>query len=67
MTAALSLPRPAEASLAAVLVLATAVWLGGLVAIFVVARVADATLGQWIGWCSSAVWAARTGWSAGWR
>ncbi len=41
---ALALPRPAEASLAAVLVLATAVWVGGLVAIFVVARVADATL-----------------------
>ena len=42
---ALTLPRPAEASLAAVLVLATAVWIGGLVAIFVVARVAHATLG----------------------
>jgi hypothetical protein len=28
-----------------VLVLATAIWIGGLVAIFVVARVADATLG----------------------
>ena len=38
-------PRPAEASLTAVLVLATAVWIGGLVAIFVVARVAQATLG----------------------
>lgn len=42
---ALSLPRPAEASLATVLVLATAIWVGGLVAIFVVARVAHATLG----------------------
>jgi hypothetical protein len=42
---ALTLARPAEASLTAVLVLATAVWIGGLVAIFVVARVADATLG----------------------
>ncbi len=42
---ALTLPRPAEASLTAVLVLATAVWVGGLVAIFVVARVAQATLG----------------------
>ncbi len=41
---ALALPRPAEASLAAVLILATAVWVGGLVAIFVAARVADATL-----------------------
>jgi len=43
---ALALPRPAEASLTAVLVLATAVWIGGLVAIFVVARVAHATLGR---------------------
>lgn len=42
---AMALPQPAEASLAAVLVLATAVWIGGLVAIFVVARVAHATLG----------------------
>ena len=42
---ALALPQPAEASLAAVLVLATSVWIGGLVAIFVVARVAHATLG----------------------
>lgn len=42
---AFTLPRPAEASLTAVLVLATAVWIGGLVAIFVVARVAHATLG----------------------
>ncbi|MGH3192754.1 MAG: hypothetical protein ACRDPY_50805 [Streptosporangiaceae bacterium] len=42
--AALALPRPAEASLTAVLVLATAVWVGGLAAIFVVARVAHATL-----------------------
>lgn len=42
---ALTLPRPVAASLAAVLVLATAVWIGGLVAIFVVARVAHATLG----------------------
>ena len=41
---ALTLPRPAEASLAGVLVLATSVWIGGLVAIFVVARVAHATL-----------------------
>jgi uncharacterized membrane protein len=41
---AFTLPRPAEASLTGVLVLATAVWIGGLVAIFVVARVADATL-----------------------
>ena len=39
-----TLARPAEASLAAALVLATAVWVGGLVAIFVAARVADATL-----------------------
>ena len=43
--AALALPRPAAASLTAVLVLATAVWVGGLAAIFVVARVAHATLG----------------------
>lgn len=42
---ALALPRPAETSLTAVLLLATAVWIGGLVAIFVVARVARATLG----------------------
>jgi uncharacterized membrane protein len=42
---ALTLPRPAETSLAAVLVLATAVWIGGLIAIFVVARVARTTLG----------------------
>ena len=41
---ALSLPRAAEASLATVLVLATAIWVGGLVVIFVVARVAHATL-----------------------
>jgi hypothetical protein len=41
---ALALPQPAEASLAIVLVLATAVWIGGLVTIFVVARVAHATL-----------------------
>ncbi|MGH3263491.1 MAG: hypothetical protein ACRDNS_16025 [Trebonia sp.] len=41
---ALMLPRPAEASLTAVLVLGTSVWIGGLVAIFVVARVAHATL-----------------------
>jgi uncharacterized membrane protein len=39
------MPPPVETSLAAVLVLATAVWIGGLVAIFVVARVAHATLG----------------------
>ncbi len=42
---ALTLPRPAETTLTAVLVLATAVWVGGLVAIFVVARIARATLG----------------------
>ncbi len=42
---ALMLPQPAETTLTAVLVLATAVWVGGLVAIFVVARVAHATLG----------------------
>jgi uncharacterized membrane protein len=42
---ALALPQPAETTLTAVLVLATAVWVGGLVAIFVVARVAHATLG----------------------
>lgn len=42
---ALTLPGPAESSLAAVLVFATAVWVGGLLAIFVVARVAHATLG----------------------
>ena len=42
---ALALPRPAEASLTAVLILATAIWIGGLVVIFVVARVAHATLG----------------------
>ena len=41
----MALPQPAEASLTAVLVLATAIWVGGLVAIFVVARVAHATLG----------------------
>ncbi|HEU5416422.1 MAG TPA: hypothetical protein VFV41_01940 [Streptosporangiaceae bacterium] len=40
----LALPQPAETALTAVLVLATAVWVGGLVAIFVVARVAHATL-----------------------
>lgn len=43
---AMALPQPAEAPLVAVLVLATAVWVGGLVAIFVVARVARATLGR---------------------
>ena len=42
---AVALPQPAETALTAVLVLATAVWVGGLVAIFVVARVARATLG----------------------
>lgn len=42
---ALSLPRAAEDSLVTLLVLATAIWVGGLVAIFVVARVAHATLG----------------------
>lgn len=41
---AMALPQPAETALTAVLVLATAVWVGGLVAIFVVARVAHATL-----------------------
>ena len=41
----MALPQPAETALTAVLVLATAVWVGGLVAIFVVARVAHATLG----------------------
>lgn len=44
-TMTLALPPTAETSLAAVLVLATAVWIGGLIAIFVVARVARATLG----------------------
>jgi hypothetical protein len=39
------MPPPAETSLTAVLVLATAVWIGGLVAIFAAARVAHATLG----------------------
>lgn len=43
--AAMALPQPAETGLTAVLLLATAVWVGGLVAIFVVARVAHATLG----------------------
>ena len=42
---ALAPPQPAETTLTAVLVLATAVWVGGLVAIFVVARVARATWG----------------------
>ena len=44
------MPPPAETSLTAVLVLATAVWIGGLVAIFVAARVAHATLGaaEWV-------------------
>lgn len=42
---AFSLPTPAEASLTAVLVLAASVWIGGIVAIFVVARVAHVTLG----------------------
>jgi uncharacterized membrane protein len=42
---ALAMPQPAKALLAIVLVLATAVWIGGMVAIFVVARVAHATLG----------------------
>jgi uncharacterized membrane protein len=41
----MALPQPAETTLTAVLVLATAVWVGGLVAVFVVARVAHATLG----------------------
>jgi uncharacterized membrane protein len=44
-TLALALPPAAETSLATVLVLATAIWIGGLIAIFVVARVARATLG----------------------
>ena len=39
---ALALPQPAETALTAVLVLTTAIWVGGLVAIFVVARVAQA-------------------------
>jgi uncharacterized membrane protein len=42
---AMVLPQPAKTTLTAVLVLATAVWVGGLVVIFVVARVAHATLG----------------------
>lgn len=42
---AMALPQPAETALTAMLVLATAVWVGGLIAIFVVARVAHATLG----------------------
>lgn len=41
----LTLPQPAEASLTAVLVLATAAWISGLAVIFVVARVAHAALG----------------------
>lgn len=45
MAVALSLPPPAQASVTAVLILATAVWIGGLAAIVVVARVARATLG----------------------
>ena len=45
MTTGTALPQPAETTLTAVLVLATAVWVGGMVAIFVVARVARATLG----------------------
>jgi hypothetical protein len=43
--ATMALPQAAETALTAVLVLATAVWVGGLAAIFVVARVARATLG----------------------
>ena len=43
--AGMALAQPAVTALTAVLVLATAVWGGGLVAIFVVARVARATLG----------------------
>lgn len=39
-----ALGQPASAALAGVLVFATAVWVGGLVAIFVVARVARRTL-----------------------
>ena len=44
-TAAITLPSPAETTFTTVLVLAAAVWIGGLVAIFVVARVAHSTLG----------------------
>lgn len=39
-----ALPHPVAAALAAVLILAAAVWAGGLVTIFVVARVASAVL-----------------------
>lgn len=39
-----ALPQQADAALAGVLVFAAAVWVGGLVAIFVVARVARRTL-----------------------
>jgi hypothetical protein len=46
VTTGTALPQPAETTLTAVLVLATAVWVGGMVAIFVVARVARATLGM---------------------
>ncbi|MGH3279610.1 MAG: hypothetical protein ACRDNW_10795 [Trebonia sp.] len=42
---AFSLPTPAEASLTGVLVFAAAIWIGGIVAIIVVAIVARATLG----------------------
>ena len=42
---AVALPQPAEASLAAVLILAAAVWIGGMLAVLVVARVAGAALG----------------------
>lgn len=45
-SAALTLPTPAVASLAVVLVFAAAVWVGGMVAIVVVVRVAHATLGE---------------------
>ncbi|MGH3263992.1 MAG: hypothetical protein ACRDNS_18590 [Trebonia sp.] len=44
-TLAMTLPPPAETSLAAVLALGTSIWVGGLVVIPVVARVARTTLG----------------------
>lgn len=43
--AALAPPSTAVTTLSALLVLATAAWVGGLVATFVVARVAHAPLG----------------------
>ena len=60
-----AMPRPAEAALAAVLILATAAWVGGLVAIFVAARVAHRTLGVAQQVAFSVAWAALKGWSAG--